>query len=57
VITVTEYDEAIALANGTGYGLQMAVFTRDIDKGILFCGTAAERERGDQRYHGLLGGA
>ena len=41
VITVTEYDEAIALANGTGYGLQMAVFTRDIDKAFYF----AERLR------------
>ena len=41
VITVAEYDEAIALANGTGYGLQMAVFTRDIDKAFYF----AERLR------------
>ena len=41
VITVSEYDEAIALANGTGYGLQMAVFTRDIDKAFYF----AERLR------------
>jgi acyl-CoA reductase-like NAD-dependent aldehyde dehydrogenase len=41
VITVGEYDEAIALANGTGYGLQMAVFTRDIDKAFYF----AERLR------------
>ncbi len=41
VITVKEYDEAIALANGTGYGLQMAIFTRDIDKAFYF----AERLR------------
>lgn len=41
VITVSAYDEAIALANGTGYGLQMAVFTRDIDKAFYF----AERLR------------
>jgi acyl-CoA reductase-like NAD-dependent aldehyde dehydrogenase len=41
VITVDQYDEAIALANGTGYGLQMAVFTRDIDKAFYF----AERLR------------
>jgi acyl-CoA reductase-like NAD-dependent aldehyde dehydrogenase len=32
VITVEDYDQAIELANGTGYGLQMAIFTRDIDK-------------------------
>ena len=36
VIEVGGYDEAIALANGTGYGLQMAVFTRDIDKAFYF---------------------
>src|SRR6516165_1023500 len=36
VITVEDYDEAIRLANGTGYGLQMAVFTRDIDKAFYF---------------------
>jgi acyl-CoA reductase-like NAD-dependent aldehyde dehydrogenase len=36
VITVNDYDQAIALANGTGYGLQMAVFTRDIDKAFYF---------------------
>jgi acyl-CoA reductase-like NAD-dependent aldehyde dehydrogenase len=41
VIEVGGYDEAIALANGTGYGLQMAVFTRDIDKAFYF----AERLR------------
>jgi acyl-CoA reductase-like NAD-dependent aldehyde dehydrogenase len=36
VITIEDYDEAIRLANGTGYGLQMAVFTRDIDKAFYF---------------------
>jgi acyl-CoA reductase-like NAD-dependent aldehyde dehydrogenase len=36
VITVEEYDQAIELANGTGYGLQMSVFTRDIDKAFYF---------------------
>ena len=36
IITVEDYDEAIRLANGTGYGLQMAVFTRDIDKAFYF---------------------
>ena len=36
VITVKDYEEAIALANGTGYGLQMAVFTKDIDKAFYF---------------------
>jgi len=41
VITVEDYDQAIELANGTGYGLQMAVFTRDIDKAFYF----AERLR------------
>jgi acyl-CoA reductase-like NAD-dependent aldehyde dehydrogenase len=41
VIQVGSYDEAITLANGTGYGLQMAVFTRDIDKAFYF----AERLR------------
>src|SRR3984893_18250916 len=41
VITVDGYDQAIELANGTGYGLQMAVFTRDIDKAFYF----AERLR------------
>ena len=41
VITVDSYDRAIELANGTGYGLQMAIFTRDIDKAFYF----AERLR------------
>jgi acyl-CoA reductase-like NAD-dependent aldehyde dehydrogenase len=36
VITVEKYEQAIELANGTGYGLQMAVFTRDIDKAFYF---------------------
>jgi succinate-semialdehyde dehydrogenase/glutarate-semialdehyde dehydrogenase len=36
VITVDDYDQAIELANGTGYGLQMAIFTRDIDKAFYF---------------------
>lgn len=41
VLTVADYDEAINLANGTGYGLQMAVFTVDLDKAFYF----AERLR------------
>lgn len=41
VITVEDYDQAIAIANGTGYGLQMAVFTRDLSKAFYF----AERLR------------
>jgi acyl-CoA reductase-like NAD-dependent aldehyde dehydrogenase len=41
LITVNDYDQAIELANGTGYGLQMAIFTRDIDKAFYF----AERLR------------
>jgi succinate-semialdehyde dehydrogenase/glutarate-semialdehyde dehydrogenase len=36
IIEVTDYEQAIALANGTGYGLQMAIFTRDIDKAFYF---------------------
>jgi succinate-semialdehyde dehydrogenase/glutarate-semialdehyde dehydrogenase len=36
VIEVSDYDQAIELANGTGYGLQMAIFTRDIDKAFYF---------------------
>ena len=36
VITVSDYEQAIELANGTGYGLQMAVFTRDLDKAFYF---------------------
>jgi acyl-CoA reductase-like NAD-dependent aldehyde dehydrogenase len=36
VIAVDRYDQAIELANGTGYGLQMAIFTRDIDKAFYF---------------------
>jgi len=41
IITVDGYHQAIELANGTGYGLQMAIFTRDIDKAFYF----AERLR------------
>lgn len=41
VITVDGYEQAIELANATGYGLQMAIFTRDIDKAFYF----AERLR------------
>ena len=41
LVQVGSYDEAIALANGTGYGLQMAIFTKDIDKAFYF----AERLR------------
>ncbi len=41
LVQVSSYDEAISLANGTGYGLQMAIFTRDIDKAFYF----AERLR------------
>jgi len=36
VVTVSNYEQAIELANGTGYGLQMAIFTRDIDKAFYF---------------------
>jgi succinate-semialdehyde dehydrogenase/glutarate-semialdehyde dehydrogenase len=36
IIEVTDYEQAIALANGTGFGLQMAIFTRDIDKAFYF---------------------
>lgn len=36
VITVNDYEQALELANGTGYGLQMAIFTRDIDKAFYF---------------------
>jgi succinate-semialdehyde dehydrogenase/glutarate-semialdehyde dehydrogenase len=32
VIRIDGYEKAIELANATGYGLQMAVFTQDIDK-------------------------
>lgn len=41
LITVDDYDQAIEIANGTGYGLQMAVFTRDLSKAFYF----AERLR------------
>jgi len=36
IITVDGYEKAIELANATGYGLQMAVFTQDIDKAFYF---------------------
>jgi acyl-CoA reductase-like NAD-dependent aldehyde dehydrogenase len=36
VITIDGYEQAIELANSTGYGLQMAVFTKDIDKAFYF---------------------
>jgi acyl-CoA reductase-like NAD-dependent aldehyde dehydrogenase len=36
VITVEGYEKAIELANATGYGLQMAIFTQDIDKAFYF---------------------
>jgi acyl-CoA reductase-like NAD-dependent aldehyde dehydrogenase len=36
VITVDGYEKAIELANSTGYGLQMAIFTQDIDKAFYF---------------------
>jgi succinate-semialdehyde dehydrogenase/glutarate-semialdehyde dehydrogenase len=41
VLTTSDYDQAIELANATGYGLQMAVFTRDLSKAFYF----AERLR------------
>lgn len=41
LLTVDDYDQAIEVANATGYGLQMAVFTRDLDKAFYF----AERLR------------
>ncbi len=43
VITVDGYEKAIELANATGYGLQMAIFTQDIDKAFTLptaCGAA-----------------
>ena len=36
VISVDNYEQAIKLANATGYGLQMAIFTQDIDKAFYF---------------------
>jgi acyl-CoA reductase-like NAD-dependent aldehyde dehydrogenase len=36
VITVDGYEKVIELANATGYGLQMAIFTQDIDKAFYF---------------------
>jgi succinate-semialdehyde dehydrogenase/glutarate-semialdehyde dehydrogenase len=36
VLTYGTDDEAIAIANGTGYGLQMAVFTSSIKKAFYF---------------------
>jgi len=36
IITVDGYERAIELANATGYGLQMAIFTQDIDKAFYF---------------------
>ena len=39
VATVDTFDEAIAAANRTAYGLQAAVFTRDLEKALR----AAER--------------
>ena len=46
VTTVNSFDEAIALARDTDYGLHATVFTRDIDRAIhaarrLPCGTVA----------------
>ena len=36
LIAFEKYEQVIELANGTGYGLQMAIFTRDIDKAFHF---------------------
>lgn len=36
VTPFTSFDEAIALANGTNYGLAAAIFTRDIDRVLRF---------------------
>jgi len=36
VITYSSDDEAIAIANGTGYGLQMSVYTSSIKKAFYF---------------------
>jgi len=36
IVTVDSYEKAIELANATGYGLQMAIFTQDIDKAFYF---------------------
>ena len=36
VTPFTSFEEAIALANGTNYGLSAAIFTRDIDRALRF---------------------
>lgn len=36
VTSFTSFEEAIALANGTNYGLSAAIFTRDIDRALRF---------------------
>ena len=36
VTPFANFDEAIALANGTNYGLSAAIFTRDIDRALRF---------------------
>ena len=37
-IPFTDYDEAVAIANGVEYGLTASVFTRDLRTAMAFCG-------------------
>jgi glyceraldehyde-3-phosphate dehydrogenase (NADP+) len=36
VTPFTDFDEALALANGTNYGLSASIFTRDLDRALRF---------------------
>ena len=36
VTSFTDFDEALALANGTNYGLSASIFTRDLDRALRF---------------------
>jgi aldehyde dehydrogenase (NAD+) len=40
LITVEDFDEAIAVANNVSYGLSASVFTRDIARGFRFVGAS-----------------